>query len=103
MKMGGFLTLIGIITLLLILGFFTRSLLFRYLRKRMPGKRRKKRIFEQINLWKEHGFNYNKRLELLIRQGYDKSVANILLGEVEYMSKPIRDQKTEESSEEFIG
>ena len=68
----------------------------------MPSKRRKKQIFKQINRWKDHGYNYNKRLELLIRQGYDKSVANILLGEVEYMSKPARNQKAEESSEEFI-
>jgi len=34
---------------------------------------------------------------------YDKSVANILLGEVEYMSKPIEDQKPKEFTEEFIG
>ena len=65
----------------------------------MPSKRRKKQIFKRINRWKDRGYNYNKRLELLIRQGYDKSVANILLGEVEYMSKSTRDQKPEGSSE----
>jgi hypothetical protein len=96
-------TYIGIIIFLFVILYAFRLLLVRYLRKGMPGKRRKAHVFKQINRWKDHGYNYNKRLELLIRQGYDKSVANILLGEVEYMSKPARNQKAEESSEEFIG
>ena len=101
--MSRFLVQIGIVTFLLIIGFYTGLMLIRHFRKSMPGKRRKKQLFKQINRWKDRGYNYNKRLELLIGQGYDKSVANILLGEVEYMSKSVRDQKSEESSEEFIG
>ncbi len=96
------LTQIAVLLLLLTTGFFIRLLLIRHLRKRMPGKRRKKQLFKQINRWKDLGYNYNKRLKLLINLGYDKSVANILLGEVEYMSKPVRDRKSEESTEEFI-
>ena len=64
----------------------------------MPGRSKKKQIFKQINFWKVQGYNYNKRLRLLIDQGYDKSVANILLGEVEYMSNPNRDRKPDNSS-----
>ena len=94
---------IGVFILLLILGFFIRSILIRHNRKSMPGSRKKKRIFNRINHWKYLGYNYNKRLKLLIDQGYDKSVANILLGEVEYMSKPTGDQKPKESPEESIG
>lgn len=90
-----FLRLIGMIVVLLILGYFTWSLLIRRTRKSMPGRRKKKRLFKQINRWKYLGYNYNKRLKLLIDQGYDKSVANILLGEVEYLSKPNRDKDSQ--------
>lgn len=68
----------------------------------MPGRRQKSKIFKQINRWKDLGYNYNKRLKLLINQGYDKSVANILMGEVEYMSKSNHEKRSEESTEEFI-
>ena len=86
---------IGIGLFLLIAGFYIRSFVIGHNRKSMPGSRKKKRIFKQINRWKDHGYNYNKRLRLLIDQGYDKSVANILLGEVEYMSDPNRDRNAD--------
>ncbi|GEM_PF-3769162 len=89
---------IGAIVFLIFLGFFIRLILIHHNRKSMPGTRKKKQIFKQINSWKDRGYNYNRRLNLLIRQGYDKSVANILLGEVEYMSNPNRDRKPDNSS-----
>ena len=97
-KMKVLLIQIGIIVIVLIIGFFIWSNLIRHNRKRMPGTRKKKQIFKQINHWKIRGYNYDKRLKLLIGQGYDKSVANILLGEVEYMSNPNRDRKPDNSS-----
>lgn len=97
-----FLMQIGVIVILLILGYFTWSLLIRRKRKGMPGRSKKKQIFKQINFWKVQGYNYNKRLRLLIDQGYDKNVANIILGEVEYLSDPKRDRKQDNSSKPTI-
>ncbi|MEI6143526.1 MAG: hypothetical protein WCP85_29890 [Mariniphaga sp.] len=68
-----------------IVGYVLRFLI-RLKRKRMPNERKKKKIYRQINHWKDLGYNYNKRLELLIAKGYPKNVANIILGEAEYMT-----------------
>ena len=60
----------------------------------MPDTKEKQKIFKMIWRWKKEGLSYDERLELLIKKGYDKSLANILLGEAEYSYKPSKKGNT---------
>ena len=92
------LIIFGGTTLIVLFFFWVVPYLIRLKRKRMPGLKQKMKIFVRINKWKKMGFNYEKRLELLIKQGHDKNVANILMGEAEYMSNSGPDQNKKISS-----
>ena len=93
--MNEFLLFFGPVLLVFLIGFFIWKRLVTYQRKSMPGIRKKKRLYRMINHWKKLGYNYNKRLKLLRSKGYDKNVANILLGEAEYMIGKDHNQSVE--------
>ena len=91
--MNSFLEIFGISIIIILSAYFARLLYINQNGKSMPGTKRKQQIFKKIWMWKNQGLSYDERLERLIKNGYHKSVANILLGEAEYNYKPANKKK----------
>jgi len=49
----------------------------------MPTDKKKQELLATISEWKAQGDSYSRRLELLMRQGYRRDVADFILGEAE--------------------
>lgn len=48
-----------------------------------PTEEKKQELLKVIHEWKAHGYSYAERLERLRQQGYQRDVADALLGEAE--------------------